>query len=395
MSRTKWIRYAMFALIYFAQGAIVSYFSALNPLYLQGFQLEMSTIGLIGTIAMIPFVLKIFLGMLSDSVNLFGLGHRRPYIVIGLVVQVVCLLLVPLIDPGQSFALFAGLAFILMTGQALYDTCTDGLALDTTPTVEEGRIQGIMVGGRALGVIITASIIGTLAHSVGWTAVFIALAGLTLLAMPLVFLVKEPPRPAERKFEWSAFKAFTKPSLITLGLLGALYSLITNGANEILNPFLRVEYGINLQTAGFVTTVWGLGVVVGGLTGGWLTDRIGQRNSVILASLLSLAAIAALATISGVGAAYAFAALFGLAYGYYETVYFAISMNSTDPRIAASMFAILMAVANIGTAVGLGLAGSLVDTIGYRVTFLVLAGLNLLAFLLLPVIFKNGAKAGA
>ncbi len=44
---------------------------------------------------MIPFVIKIFLGMLSDKVNLFGLGHRRPYIMIGLLIQFSCLVVIP------------------------------------------------------------------------------------------------------------------------------------------------------------------------------------------------------------------------------------------------------------------------------------------------------------
>ena len=79
--------------------------------------------------------------------------------------------------------------------------------------------------------------------------------------------------------------------------------------------------------------------------------------------------------------------MFGLAFGYYETVYFAISMEKTDPRIAASMFAILMAIANIGTGIGLPLSGLFSDLIGFRWTFLVIAMLNLLAIPLLPGIF--------
>ena len=52
-------------------------------------------------------------------------------------------------------------------------------------------------------------------------------------------------------------------------------------------------------------------------------------------------------------------ALFGLAYGTYQTVYFALAMNYTDPRIAASMFSILMAVTNIAQGVGMAMSGFL------------------------------------
>ena len=60
-----------------------------------------------------------------------------------------------------------------------------------------------------------------------------------------------------------------------------------------------------------------------------------------------------------------------------------------DPRIAASMFSILMAVANVGTGIGLALSGALVDSIDYPLTFLVIAGLNLLAIPLIPAVFRK------
>jgi PAT family beta-lactamase induction signal transducer AmpG len=159
----------MFGLLYLAQGAIMSYFTAFNGLYLHvHHEIPLDQAGLIGTIGMIPFVLKIFLGMLSDGVNLLGLGHRRPYIVLGLLLQAGCLFLVPYIHPATQWGLFAVLAFFALTGMALYDTCTDGMALDTTPPEDEALVQSIMVGGRALGVVVTSAVLGWLADWAGW-----------------------------------------------------------------------------------------------------------------------------------------------------------------------------------------------------------------------------------
>ena len=96
-SRTA--RYTMFGLLYFAQGAILSYFTALNALYLRSFELTMSQIGVFSAIALTPFGLKIFLGMLSDRVNLLGWGHRQPCIVVGLLAQAAGLVVFPLVRP--------------------------------------------------------------------------------------------------------------------------------------------------------------------------------------------------------------------------------------------------------------------------------------------------------
>jgi PAT family beta-lactamase induction signal transducer AmpG len=387
MSKTS--RYALFGLIYFAEGAILSYFTALNALYLLSFDVSLTQIGLMGFIALIPFVLKIFLGMLSDRVNLLRIGHRKPYIIFGLLLQMVCLLIVPTINPGTHFWLFALLGFILMSGQALYDTCADGLALDTTAPDEAGTIQGIMVGGRALGVVLISATIGLIAQYASWPLAFYTLAVLTLLPLPLALRIVEPERTAERRFVWKAFSAFGRREVIALGALGALYSLIINAANQLVNPFMQSEYGISISTAGFFTTVWGVGVILGGLTGGRLADRTGQQRAVLIALLLALASILALGLIFNAAIAWPLVAIFGLAFGFYETIYFAISMRATDPRIAASMFAILMAVANLGTGIGLALSGSMADALGYRWTFAIIAALNLLAIPLLPAVFPR------
>lgn len=388
MQRSRVLRYGLFASLYFAQGAIFSYYTALNSLYLRSFDLSMSQIGVVSGLAMIPFVLKIFLGMLSDRVNLLGMGHRKPYILIGILIQTLCVLAIPLVHPARQYGLFILIAFLLMSGMALYDTCTDGLALDSTPPAEQGTIQGLMVGGRALGMVLVAGVLGMVADR-SWPAVFYSLAALSLLPIPLILTVREAPRQGSEEFAWGAFSTFLRPSVITLGLLGALYSLVINAASQILNPFLQDQFQISYTQAGFFTAIWGLGVVLGGISGGRLTDKVGFQRAVQGALLASLVAILALAFIFSPQAAWPLAMVFGLAYGYYETVYFAISMRLTDPRIAASMFSILMAVANLGTAVGVGLSGVLVDTVGYRWTFALIAGLNLLALPLLPVIFRN------
>lgn len=384
---SKALRYSLYALIYFAEGTILSYFTALNPIYLRSFGLDMAQVGLIGTIGLTPFVIKIFFGMLSDRVNLFKMGNRKPYILIGLIVQAACLLLVPTVDPYQQYALFAMLAFLLMSGQALYDTCTDGLALDTTSEAESGTVQGIMVGGRALGVVIVSSVLGFLVQQFSWQAVFWAMAALTLIPLPLAFMIHEQPRPAEARFEWKAFRAFTAWPIIALALLGALYSFTINGANEIMTTFLHESFGVTELFAGFYVSVWGIGVVIGGITGGKLIDRMGVQRSTLTAALLALVAIGALAVISGPAAAWLIIPIFGLAYGYYETVYFATAMQRSDRRIAASMFSILMAIANIGTGIGLGVTGVLVNNFNFQPTFIILALLNLLALPLIPAIF--------
>ena len=389
MPKQKRSSYLMFGLLYFSQGTVLSYFTALNAIYFLSKGLTMSDVGIFASIALIPFVIKIFLGMLSDKVNLFHLGHRKPYILLGLIVQAVCLVLAPFIDLTSAYWGFVALAFVLQMAMALYDTCTDGLALDTIPEDEQSTIQSFMVGGRALGVVITASIVGLLAQHVSWVAVFWLLAFFTLVPIPIVLRLREAERPVERTFDWSAFRAFKRRDVLALAGLGFVFFYIIAGANQLVNPFLETEFGIALSTAGLITTVWGIGVMLGGVTGGSLIRRIGNRNAIIVSLGITFVAILALALTPSPVLAWPVVALFGLAYGTYQTLYYALAMNVTDPRIAASMFSILMAVTNVAQGVGMAVCGGLADTVGFRWTFAITTAINLLALPFLPAIFKR------
>ena len=396
MTRHKFLRYLTFGSLYFTQGTILGFFAALNALYLLDNGLDMTDVGIFGFIALIPFILKIGLGILSDRVNLFGMGHRKPYIFIGLAVQLICLFIAPFINPGANFWGYVTIAFIMQLGMALYDTCTDGLALDTTPEEEQSTIQGFMVGGRAVGSIVSASVVGFLAENVSWLAVFWLLAVLTLLPAPLVAFLKESIRTAEKRFEWAAFKAFNKTTYLAGGL-GLVMFLIILGANQLVNPYLTETFDINLSAAGMITSLWSVGVVGGSFVGGWLMKKYQPKRALVIGVFLLCITLLTLAFLvvpqSGLTVAIVVVVFFGVAYGTYQTQYFAVAMRFVDSRIAASMYAILMAFTNIGQGIGMYLSGALSDWVGFSTTFLILTGLNILILPLLTLVFKTKQKS--
>jgi len=394
MANNKTLRYLTFGSLYFTQGTIMGFFAALNALYLLDNGLQMTDVGIFGFIALLPFVLKIGLGILSDRVNLLGLGHRKPYIFIGLIVQFLCLVAAPFINPGTHFWGYVAISFTLQLGMALYDTCTDGLALDTTPVEEQGTIQGFMVGGRAVGSIAAATIVGFLAENISWLSVFWGLAVLTLIPVPFMFFVHEKQKDVEKRFDWSAFKAFDKRTLLA-GLMGLLMFVIILGANQLINPYLEAQFGISLSEAGMITSLWSLGIVGGSFLGGWLMQKYPPKTALVIGVILlslSLSTLAFLLTPQyGLVLGIFLVILFGVTYGTYQTQYFAAAMRFVDPRIAASMYAILMAFTNVGQGIGMYLSGALADLTGFSTTFMILIGLNLLILPLISVVFKNRA----
>ena len=281
-----------------------------------------------------------------------------------------------------------------MSGMALYDTATDGLALDVTPEAEQGTIQGFMVGGRALGVTVISVFFGFFADYFSWRFAFWSLAVVSAIVLIFSFFIHEPQKRERQAFEWSAFKVFGRKEVLSLAILGALYSFIINAVAEIMNPFFEEKFTISAFIAGLYSAVWGLGTILGGVLGGRGSDKLGHRKSVLFAMVVTLTSILLFLVVPDGSVAFVIALVFGFAFGFYETVYFAASMARTDPRIAASMFSILMAIANIGTGIGLAVTGLMVDALDYSWTFVILAGFNLLALPLIPVVFSRKTEAG-
>lgn len=391
--QSKATRFTMFALLYFTQGTILGYFASLNALYMLDNGLDMADVGIFSTIALIPFIIKILFGILSDRYNLFGLGHRKPYIFIGLLVQFACLIAVANINPGKSYWVYVALAFLLQLGMAFYDTCTDGLALDITPESEKGILQGFMVGGRSVGVIVAASVAGFIAQHLSWQGVFYFLAVLTLIPVPFLFIIKEIQKTPEMRFQWSAFRAFKNTKVLAVAAVGLIVFLVIVGSNQLVNPSFDARLGIDLSTAGLLTTVWGLGCIAGALAGGRVMDKLGNKKALWLSILLVIPAMILLAVVANKPMMWAVIIFFGIAYGLSQAIYFALAMKYTQPAIAASMYSILMAVTNIGQGIGLGMGGGLANAAGYPLTFLVFGALMLLVIPFFPVIFGGRGRA--
>lgn len=390
MNPSRNFRLTLFGSLYLAQGAVMSFILTFNILYLGEAGYGPDDVGIFQAILLIPFILKIFLGMLSDAVNLFGLGHRKPYILIGLLTTAIVVIAAPHIPIAEGLETYAAVLLLGAIGMALYDTCTDGLALDTTPENERGLVQGLMTGARAAGILILLLAGGWIAGGLGWPWVFYAIALLTILPIPLVLMIKEDPAQMQRRaFQWSAFKALLRGTVILVALLGFLYTFTLDGVLTFLSDYLRASLQVSVGNIGMLVALSMVGRIIGAISNSWVTDRIGHRQSLFVAIALSFVACVGLALGGGVGLVALFGFLFGLAYGYYTSVYAAVAMDFSDPHIAASMFAIFMMFVNIGTAGGQTVGGILTEQLGFNGMVLVMGALNLLNILLVMRIFRK------
>jgi PAT family beta-lactamase induction signal transducer AmpG len=394
-SRSRWFRLSMFGIAYVIQGAALAYFRNFQKPYLDGLGIDADAIGLLTSILLLPFILKIFIGMLSDRVSLFGMGHRKPYMILGLLFGALTFGAAGFVLPDQNFGLFALLIVGSSFSVALFDSTTDGLAIDVTPRADCGTVQGTMVGGRAAGFILLSLVFGALVASQGsrgysgYRTVFTVIAACMLLPLLWVIWVREPrERAAGQSFQWAAFGQLLKPCCLAFAAYAVLYSIVSFGVDGLVTFYLSDRFRVAETTIGLYGALRGVGAVLGAAGGGLLIDRVGRKAMAYGAVLAISIGAALIGAAPGVNATLILGVAWGIAWGFQETLFVALAMDLADARIAASMFAIMMALSNLGTAVGEGVATGLTDDIGFSAVFWLLAGLNVAVVPILWALFR-------
>jgi len=389
MTSNKRYRLFVFGALYFAQGAVLSYFITFNILYLREFGYSVEAVGFFQSILAIPFILKIFIGMASDAWNPFNLGHRKPYIIVGLLLQGTAMFVITSISPQTNLTTFAVTALFASIGMALYDTCTDGLALDTCEVKDRSIVQGVMIGGRAAGVLALLLLGGIIRDNIGWNWIFYIEAILPIALIPLVMALKEGITINKETFSWSAFKSFTKPAVLILSAIGIIYALTIDGIYTFLSDYLRNDVQLSMTKVTMLIALAMAGRIAGALSSSFLTVLLGRKPSILIAISLTIIGSVSLALGGSLMSVAIAAFFFGLAYGYYTAVYGVVAMDLSNPAIAASMFAIFMMFINIGTVIGQALGGILTQSLGFKGMSAVMGLANIINVFLVIILFRS------
>ena len=75
----------MFAMLCFVQGVIQAYQLNFFKPHMDSEGIDADRLAIVASLALLPFIIKWIYGIISDRFNLFGRGHRVPYMQIGLV----------------------------------------------------------------------------------------------------------------------------------------------------------------------------------------------------------------------------------------------------------------------------------------------------------------------
>ena len=373
----------MFFALYFVQGVIQAYQLNFFKPHMDDAGIDADRIAVVASLALLPFVIKWIFGIVSDRFPLFGRGHRVPYMLIGLVGTAVAFFIAYFVDPAGNFGT---LAFVVVTAtffMALFDTTADALSVDVIAPEDHGTVQAWMTAGRSVGLIALSVVFGLVADAVGYQVIFLVIAGLLLIPLRQVQLVREPDtRTPAHQFDRSAFRVLLQPRYLAFGLLLTLSWFCFQGIDGLVTFHMSDTLGASPSTIGWYGSVKGIGMIVGAVAVSLLVKRL-RREWAVAATLAAVAVGGlVLSSLGTVGAFLGFGAVWGIAVGLHWTTYATVSMDITDLRIAGSMFAILQTMANIGIGAGEGVATALTDNLGFPSVMRLLA---IGAVILIPI----------
>jgi MFS transporter, SHS family, lactate transporter len=253
-------------------------------------------------VSAVAYALFLTLAMRFVGAFIFGrigdLWGRKP----ALMLDIVCYSVI-----GAAAAFSPNLTVFLIL-RALFGVAMGGewglgssLAMESIPPQSRGLVSGILQCGYPSGFLLAAVAYGLLyGHSFGdlvfgWRAMFL----LSVLPAFVVLFIRAavPESPA-----FEASKSREKPNLWTtvvenrglvlyMVVLMMCFNLFSHGTQDLYPTFLQKQHQFDPATVSWIAIVANIGAIVGGLSFGHVSERIGRVNAITIAALIALPAL--------------------------------------------------------------------------------------------------------
>src|ERR1700681_654977 len=166
------------------------------------------------------------------------------------------------------------------------------LAMEKAPTRHRGVLSGLLQEGYATGYLLAAVCYFFVFPRWGWRPMFF-IGGLpALLALFVRYRVQESEVWERTKHkDWgslgkgilSHWKLFLYLTLLMAGM-----NFVSPGTQDMYPTFLQRDWGFSPQKRAVLTASSMVGAIIGGVSFGYLSDRVGRRRSIVLALVLAI-----------------------------------------------------------------------------------------------------------
>ncbi len=238
------------------------------------------------TLALRPVGAFLF-GFISDR-----FGRRRP-LVVNLIIFSCVELMTAFTHSYTQFIIVRALFGIVMGGQWGLGAV---LAMEKVPVRLRGVLSGLFQQGYAFGFLFAAAAYFTMFDKYGWRPLFYVGSLPALCAAVFVaFRVSEPETWKENKAESFGALGRTLLSHWKLFVYFVVFMMAmhmsSHGTQDMYPTFLEKDWQIVGKSKAALTAIGSLGAILGGLSIGWISDRIGRRLAMRLALAGAVVAI--------------------------------------------------------------------------------------------------------
>ena len=169
------------------------------------------------------------------------------------------------------------------------------LVMESIPARLRGPVSGLLQSGYPSGYFIASLVYFLLFDTIGWRGMFMVGVVPALLVLLIRMHVKESP-----VFEARRGKQVANPLAelarhwkiaIYLVVLMTAFNFFSHGTQDLYPTFLQKQHHFDTHTTGILAAVMNLGAIVGGITFGIWSEKIGRKRAIIVASLLALPTI--------------------------------------------------------------------------------------------------------
>jgi MFS family permease len=371
------------------------------PLYLRQQGLSDRAIGLISTLAALAGLLQFPAGVWSDR-----LRARKPFLIVALALLAVATFLLQ----GAHGAIWLGVLVVLFAENGACRATVESLAgadaVHLAAPNQVGAALGALRFWRPIGIMAVALAGSVLADRFGPGAILLPLTAVQALAVVAALLIHEKPvgwaEPSRPTGGCGGPPSSAHPTVWRDGRLWAfvaamvLFHASAAPGGVYLGLFAKQDLGATDGFLPYIFVVMMIAWMVVVRPAGWLADRIGRKPLLLLAWSAMTLRLGLIAVADSPQQVLLIQVLDGLAQGLFGVVAAAWVMDRfADARRAGEAQVLVGSCLVLGSALGPLLAGLLVESIGYRALFdLLAATAGVATLIVLALVPETLAAAG-
>ena len=265
---------------------------------------------------------------------------------------------------SETLTMLAASRIIVAFGAALYTPLSAGVAVAIASPETRGKALARVFGGMTLAQVVGVPLGAWLAYRFGWQSTFWTVSVLAAAAAVVLYRMV----PGNISFQATGISAVIAAlkdvkvmfaTALTATIITAVYLVFT-----YFGPLIEASVGTNPETRTLFLVLYGLGAVAGNFAGGSLSDRIGPKNTLIIICIAQMVIMPFFSVIPW--SPVIFAVIVGLwsAFGWSFMAPQQSRLVSIAPRAQALVLALNAAMIYVGIAIGSGISGRLLDSLG-------------------------------